>query len=81
MFELDDNENFLGMAEANSGPVGLDQSYHYVAGTHHPDAHGLEWPGHVQDADRSEHTLRGFLTEWRRRMELTAVSEPAPSIR
>jgi len=46
-----------------------------------PDAHGLEWPGHVQDADRSEHTLRGFLTEWRRRMELTAVSEPAPPIR
>lgn len=79
MFELDDNENFLGMAEANSGPVGLDQFYNYVAGTHHPDAHGLEWPGHVQDADRSEHTLRGFLTEWRRRMELTAVSEPAGS--
>lgn len=68
MFEIDDAECFVGMAEANHGPTGLDSHYQYIAGLHHPVAQGLEWPGDVRDADRSEHTLRGFVTEWRRRM-------------
>ena len=76
MFELDDNENFIGMAEANRGAQTLDSHYQYIAGLHHPDAVDLEWPGDVQDSDRSEHTLRGFLSEWRNRMELSTVAEP-----
>lgn len=73
MFELDDNENFAGMVEGNAGPRALESSYHYIAGTHLPDALDLEWPGHVQDADLSEHTLRGFLTEWQDRMASPAT--------
>lgn len=72
MFEIDDAECFVGMAEVNAGPAGLDADYEYIAGLHHRRAEGLEWPGDVRDADRSEHTLRGYLTEWRRRMELDA---------
>lgn len=78
MFEIDDAECFVGMAEANSGPTGLAADYLYIAGMHHPAARGLEWPGDVRDADRSEHTLRGFLTEWRRRMTAATPVGAAP---
>lgn len=70
MFEIDDSECFVGMTEASSGPTGLDAHFQYIGGLHHEKAEGLEWPGDVRDADRSEHTLRGFLTEWKRRMEI-----------
>jgi nitrite reductase/ring-hydroxylating ferredoxin subunit len=69
MFEIDDSENFVGMTEGNSGPRGLDASYQYVAGMHFPMDSTVEWPGAVQDSDRSEHTLRAYVLEWQRWMD------------
>ena len=73
MFEVDDGENFIGMSEATRGVVAIDGVYNIVAGAHHPRATGMEWPGDVSDADRSEHTVRAWLRQWH---ELMEVGEP-----
>jgi phenylpropionate dioxygenase-like ring-hydroxylating dioxygenase large terminal subunit len=69
MFEVDDNENYIGMAEAHAGNVAPDGVYELIAGRGHDRAAGLEWPGDVMDADRTEHTIRAFLTRWHALME------------
>jgi nitrite reductase/ring-hydroxylating ferredoxin subunit len=73
MFEVDDSENFIGMSEATRGVVAVDGVYNLIAGAHHPRADGLEWPGDVIDADRSEHTLRAWLRQWHELMEVGAA--------
>jgi len=81
MFEVDDGENFLGITEANRGPVAAGGSYTLLAGLHKAEAEGLEWPGVVQEADRSEHTLRALLRRYHELMEPGVegpVAETAP---
>jgi nitrite reductase/ring-hydroxylating ferredoxin subunit len=70
MFEVDDGENFIGTAEAHRGRVALDGAYELVGGMHQPRAEGLEWPGDVLDADRSEHTIRAWMRRWNDLMEV-----------
>ena len=69
MFEVDDGENFIGISESNRGNVGPDGTYVVIAGRHRPLDNETEWPGAVLDADRSEHTARGFLTRYHEQME------------
>jgi phenylpropionate dioxygenase-like ring-hydroxylating dioxygenase large terminal subunit len=69
MFEVDDGENFVGMAEAHAGDVARDGVYRLIGGRDHRRAEGLEWPGDVMDADRTEHTIRAFLRRWHELME------------
>jgi hypothetical protein len=70
MFEVDDGENFIGMSEATRGVVAIDGVFNIVAGAHHPRATGMEWPGDVSDADRSEHTVRAWLRQWHELIEV-----------
>jgi nitrite reductase/ring-hydroxylating ferredoxin subunit len=70
MFEVDDGENFIGVAEAHRGRVALDGAYELVGGLHQSRAEGLEWPGDVLDADRSEHTIRAWMRRWQDLMDV-----------
>jgi nitrite reductase/ring-hydroxylating ferredoxin subunit len=63
-FEVDDGENFVGMADALRGSVARDGYYDLIGGMDHQRARDLEWPGDVMDADRSEHTIRAWLRQW-----------------
>ena len=69
MFEVDDGENFVSTAEAHAGPMARAGTFTLIAGREHARAEGLEWPGAVMDADRSEHTIRAWLSRWHQLME------------
>lgn len=73
MFEVDDGENFMGIAEAHAGPIARGGTFDLVGGLAHQKATGLEWPGEVMDADRSEHTIRAFLRRWHELVEPDAA--------
>lgn len=69
MFQIDDNENFAGFADAHSGEVMLDEKIEFQGvGTSKVNTE-LGWPGIVYDNNKSEETLRAFWRRWGKDME------------
>ena len=59
-----------GSLKRRAEVVAIDGVSYIVAGAHHPRATGMEWPGDISDADRSEHTVRAWLRQWHELMEV-----------
>ena len=64
MFEVDDGENFVGIAEAHRGSTALNGSFDLLGGITDPIESDGDWPGRVVHGDRSEHTARAWLRRW-----------------
>lgn len=79
MFEVDDGENFVSTAEANSGPVAMDGTLDLIGGMDHVPAGRLGWPGRVMEGDRTEHTIRAWLRRWNELMDLPGAG-PIPDV-
>ena len=64
MFEIDDAECFVGIAEAHRGSTALNGSFDLLGGITDPIESDGDWPGRVVHGDRSEHTARAWLRRW-----------------
>jgi nitrite reductase/ring-hydroxylating ferredoxin subunit len=76
LFQIDDNENYVGFARAHTGSELPDEDIVLAGGLDNEIATDVDWRGTVFDADKSEHTMRSFWRTWSEYVE-GGVSEPA----
>ena len=69
MLQIDDNENFAGMADSHSGSVLLNEEVVLEAGLNDALDTDAQWPGIVYDADKTEQTMRAFWRQWQSYMD------------
>lgn len=76
MFQVDDIENYVSLA-LNSNPESViaDRPVSLEAGMDNEVDQGVDWPGTVYAADKSEQTQRAFWREWNRRMSAAQPTE------
>jgi phenylpropionate dioxygenase-like ring-hydroxylating dioxygenase large terminal subunit len=84
LFQIDDNENFTGFADAHSGTVLLDENVELEGVNNSTVNTDLGWPGTVYDADKSEETIRAFWRRWSEYVDGVGEAvlppfEPAPA--
>ncbi len=76
MLQIDDNENFAGMADSHSGSVLLDEEVVLEAGLQDALDTDAQWPGIVYDADKTEQTMRAFWRQWQSYMDNGQPTQP-----
>jgi phenylpropionate dioxygenase-like ring-hydroxylating dioxygenase large terminal subunit len=67
MLEIDDLNNWTGMAQTGTGAIGQDTPNNMSAVVSVP-ATSLSWPGRVYTAELDDIGFRNFYAEWARRM-------------
>jgi phenylpropionate dioxygenase-like ring-hydroxylating dioxygenase large terminal subunit len=74
IFEVDDFQNWVSMAQMNSGGVAQQQTYDYRGGSHLPPDGQTGWPGDVYAADPTEANQRAVYARWHQLMEAESTT-------
>jgi phenylpropionate dioxygenase-like ring-hydroxylating dioxygenase large terminal subunit len=68
IFEVDDLQNWTGMAQSNTGPIGLSTSHHFGGAPDEVPTSEVSWPGNVYPGQFHDVMFREYYKEWARRM-------------
>ena len=77
IYESDDFENFVSIADMNRGRLAQQQSYVYEAGVHLAPDNDVGWPGTVYAIDHSEVNQREMYRRWAELMDDDRAAAPA----
>ncbi|WP_161600573.1 aromatic ring-hydroxylating oxygenase subunit alpha [Mycolicibacterium hodleri] len=68
IFEVDDLQNWTGMAQSNTGAIGLSTDHHFGGAPADAPTHKVSWPGHVYPGQYHDVMFREYFKEWDRWM-------------
>jgi PAH dioxygenase large subunit len=69
LFDTDDFQNWVSLADMNRGRMARTGDFVYEGGVHHARDHDIAWPGAVYHADHSEVNQRELYRRWAELME------------